>query len=214
MKDNMKFTCIDCNVKACNKKCSDNWPVFCPTAHEGSDTILSEALQLYNDETNHNIMISAAEVEYQYYGKMTRIEETIAFAKKMNYKKIGIATCIGLLDESTILANILRQHSFEVFGVSCKAGSVDKTSVGIRDECTKVGMKICNPINQALRLNEEKTDLNIVMGLCVGHDILFFKYSLAPTTTLVVKDRVTCHNSAAPLYTSNSYYSKLMKPED
>lgn len=48
--------------------------------------------------------------------------------------------------------------------------------------------------------------MNIVMGLCVGHDSLFYKYSEALTTTLVVKDRVTGHNPVAALYTSHSYY--------
>ena len=59
-------------------------------------------------------------------------------------------------------------------------------------------------------LNEAKTDLNIVMGLCVGHDSLFYKYVEGLTTTMVVKDRVTGHNPAAVLYNAESYYkSKL-----
>ena len=69
---------------------------------------------------------------------------------------------------------------------------------------------ICNPIMQAKILNNEKTDLNVAIGLCVGHDSLFIKYSDAPVTVLVAKDRVTCHNPAAPLYTSNSYYKKKL----
>ena len=45
------------------------------------------------------------------------------FAKKINAKKIGIATCVGLLKESRILADILRRHGFEEYGVGCKAGT-------------------------------------------------------------------------------------------
>lgn len=57
--------------------------------------------------------------------------------------------------------------------------------------------------------------MNIVMGLCVGHDSLFYKYSDAIVTTLVTKDRVTGHNPAAALYTSNSYYhDKLYRTEE
>lgn len=70
---------------------------------------------------------------------------------------------------------------------------------------------MCNPIMQAKILNEQATDLNIVMGLCVGHDSLFYKYSEALTTTLVTKDRVLGHNPAAALYTAESYYSRLME---
>ncbi len=68
---------------------------------------------------------------------------------------------------------------------------------------------MCNPVMQAKILNKEKTDMNIVMGLCVGNDSLFYKYSEALVTTLVAKDRVMGHNPAAALYTSESYYGKL-----
>ena len=69
---------------------------------------------------------------------------------------------------------------------------------------------MCNPIHQSRRLNKEETDLNILVGLCVGHDSLFYKYSKAPVTTLVVKDRVLGHNPVAALYTADSYYGKIM----
>ena len=36
--------------------------------------------------------------------------------------------------------------------------------------------------------------MNFLVGLCVGHDSLFIKYSEAPRTTLVTKDRVLAHN--------------------
>lgn len=41
-------------------------------------------------------MVQAADVEYEGYGRLTRVEETIEFAKRMGFKKIGIATCVGL----------------------------------------------------------------------------------------------------------------------
>ena len=42
---------------------------------------------------------------------------------------------------------------------------------------------------QALLLNGQKTQFNIALGLCVGHDALFCKYSDALVTTLAAKDR-------------------------
>ena len=72
-------------------------------------------------------------------------------------------------------------------------------------------MNMCNPVLQAKLLNKAKTDLNVVVGLCVGHDSLFYKYSEALTTTAVTKDRVLGHNPVAALYTADSYYSKLKK---
>ena len=141
------------------------------------------------------------------------VEEIMAFAEKIGAKKIGIATCVGLLKESRTLAAILRKHGFEVYGVACKAGTVPKTEVGIPEECCSLGKNMCNPILQAKILNAKGTQLNVVMGLCVGHDSLFYKYSEALTTTGVTKDRVLGHNPVAALYTAESYYNKLMSEE-
>jgi uncharacterized metal-binding protein len=97
-----------------------------------------------------------------------------------------------------------------VYGVACKVGAVSKKDINISDEyIMKKGESICNPIMQAKLLNKAKTDLNVVVGLCVGHDSMFYKFSEALTTTLVTKDRVTGHNPVAALYTANSYYHKL-----
>jgi uncharacterized metal-binding protein len=52
--------------------------------------------------------------------------------------------------------------------------------------------------------------MNIIVGLCVGHDMLFTKYSHAPVTTLVTKDRVTGHNPVSVLYGQNFYYKRLL----
>ena len=85
-----------------------------------------------------------------------------------------------------------------------------KSSIGIPKECENIGPAMCNPILQARLLNKEKTDLNVVIGLCVGHDSLIYKYSEAMVTTLVTKDRVTGNNPAAALYTAESYYRKKL----
>lgn len=39
-----------------------------------------------------------------------------------------------------------------------------------------------------------------VVGLCVGHDSLFIKFSEAPVTVLIAKDRVLAHNPVGALY--------------
>ena len=88
--------------------------------------------------------------------------------------------------------------------------------IGITDEqkiARGTDEAMCNPIFQANLLNHEKTEFNILLGLCVGHDSLFFKYSEAPTTVLAVKDRVTGHNPLAAIYLSDSYYRKIRHPE-
>jgi len=192
-----------------------HFPDFCLT--EGADREVVESIsQLYRGQNQDAVIArAAAEVEGTYYGKLTRVEEIIAFANRIGAKLIGIATCIGLIQETRVFVKILKAHDFQSYTVLCKVGSVDKTEIGIPDELkVKKGSyeAICNPILQARLLNEQKTDLNVIVGLCVGHDSLFIKNSDAPVTTLITKDRVLGHNPAAALYTSNFYYQRLLQP--
>jgi len=73
---------------------------------------------------------------------------------------------------------------------------------------------MCNPILQAKLLNEQKTDFNIALGLCVGHDSLFYQYSEARVTTLVVKDRVLAHNPVGAIYCADGYFKNRLKVEE
>jgi len=208
-KKELRRSCIDCAVINCDKL-DKMYPDFCPTEALNPE-LLESAMKLYTeDEENFKTTQAAAAVEYENYCTMTRIEEIMEFAKKIGAKKLGIATCVGLISEARTAARIFRAHDFEVFGVGCKIGAQPKTAVGIPKECEAVGKNMCNPIMQAKLLNEEKTDLNIVIGLCVGHDSMFYKYSEALCTTLVTKDRVLGHNPVAALYTAHSYYAKKL----
>lgn len=206
------LSCIDCGAVNCNSG-KKTYPDFCLTTHMEPE-ILKEVLEKYEDPKNNKIAKASAEVENDYYCMIPRVEEIMKFAEKMEAKKIGIATCVGLIRESRILTNILRIHGFEVYGVACKVGAIPKTDIGIPERCMEVGTSMCNPIMQAELLNREQTDLNIVMGLCVGHDSLFYKYSKALVTTLVCKDRVLGHNPVAALYTAETYYKKLLSKDE
>ena len=144
-----------------------------------------------------------------------RVQEICEFANKMGYKKLGIAFCAGLYREARALTNILKAQGFEVVSVVCKAGCTPKEAIGVRDsEKIRIGEfePMCSPIVQATILNGEKTDFNIMVGLCVGHDSLFFKYTDALATVFISKDRVLGHNPAAALYTTGSYYARLLRP--
>lgn len=207
-----EHSCVDCGTQNCKYK-DRTYPEFCPTANlKESDR--QWALERYEENNNKAIMIASAEVEYEGYCKWTRVQEIMEFARKIGAKRIGIANCIGLINEARIFAKILRANGFEPLSVICKVAGQRKTSVGIPAECESIGAAMCNPILQARLLNEAHTDLNVVIGLCVGHDSLFYKYSDAYTTTLVTKDRVTGNNPAATLYTANSYYHKKFLGND
>lgn len=142
-----------------------------------------------------------------------RIQEICEFAKRMEFKRLGLVFCVGLKREAEIANSIFVAQGFEVVSVVCKAGRLPKEELGLKDdEKIFIGEfeSACNPIMQALTVNEEKTDFNVLLGLCVGHDSLFFKYAKAPSTVLAVKDRVTGHNPLAALYTCDTYYARLL----
>ena len=211
-----EFSCVDCHVQKCEKRpdlagSQAGFPQFCATPEIRGEQ-KEKLLEVYKEAQNAQIMKAAAEVEFEGYGRLTRVQEIMEFARKIGAHKIGIATCVGLIRESQIFAEILRKHGFEVYGMACKVGQIPKTEVGIPADCEAVGATMCNPILQAQDLNAAGTELNVVVGLCVGHDSLFYKYAEAPTTTLITKDRVLGHNPAAALYTAKTYYySKLLK---
>lgn len=205
-----KKSCVDCGILNCHTR-DKQYPEFCLTTELSEETI-DKVKRLYEDEENNRVSVVSAEIENDFYLRYTRVEELLEFAKRMGFHKIGIATCVGLIEESRILARILRKNGFEVYGAVCKIGSFLKADVGVDDEhMTRTGAVMCNPIMQAEILNQAGTDFNVVMGLCVGHDSLFYKYSEALVTTLVAKDRVLAHNPVGALYQANAYYKKLMQ---
>jgi uncharacterized metal-binding protein len=180
--------------------------------------VLEQSRGVYqSDPVLRRIASESARTEAAGYCVATRVEETMDFARRMGWRRLGIAHCMGLIKEAKIAADIFAAHGFEVFSVCCKAGSIDKESIGLRDD-EKVhpgGYEVlCNPVGQAALLAKAGTEMNVLMGLCVGHDSMFFMHSKAPTTVLVVKDRVLGHNPVAALYGTHCYYRRLIEPHE
>jgi uncharacterized metal-binding protein len=204
-------SCSECHVRACYRQDSKA-PVFC--AAEGNFEEVEETRELYTGESIYaKVAKAAADLEAEYYGRLTRLEETVVFALKLGAKKVGVASCLSFLDESGIYAKAVRSAGLEVKTVSCKVGSLDKTEIGLSEEykfCPGEPEACCNPVLQAKVLNDWGSDLNVIMGLCVGHDFLFARHSDAPTVTLAVKDRVLGHNPMAAIYTSKLFYSRIL----
>ncbi|KPK90033.1 hypothetical protein AMJ80_08975 [bacterium SM23_31] len=190
------------NCALCGKK----------TCHDGKMCMdVDESfMEKYYKEENEKIFRTASKVEAEWYMKIPRLEEIIIFAKEVDYKHIGIAFCIGLEDEAKILCKILKRH-FKVSSVCCKVCAISKDDMGVPKIKEGRYESMCNPIGQAHLLNESNTDLNIICGLCIGHDILFTKHSNAPVTTYVVKDRMIGHNPVSVLY--SRYYKNIFLPK-
>ena len=202
-------------VRACRQgETLERGPGFCPTNVD--DVGLTLARGEYDDPEVRRMARASAEVEAEGYCEWTRVEEICHFARKMGYRKIGIATCISFVDHASTLSAIFESHGFEVASAACKNGEIPKEEIGLRDD-QKVRPggheSMCNPVSQAALLNRAGCDFNVVLGLCVGHDSLFFRYSDAPATVLVAKDRVLAHNPIGALQLADSYYSRVWSPD-
>jgi uncharacterized metal-binding protein len=166
-----------------------------------------KSLAAYAESQTLALTRTATALESQYYNQLTRVEEVMHFADEMGWRHLGIAFCIGLAEEARVLAAAL-QPRFTVTAACCKIGGVQKEVLGLEKIMPERREAMCNPVAQALRLNEAGTELNLLVGLCVGHDIIFGRESRAPVTTLVVKDRVLAHNPVGALQ-SGYWRSKL-----
>ncbi|WP_434310268.1 DUF1847 domain-containing protein [Hominifimenecus sp. rT4P-3] len=216
-----EFSCAHCGVYACKSEKNQNYPKFCLTTQDVEGKPIAEEIKkiqehLKEDNEDSRIYHASAETEGLFFGQYTRVEEVLEFARRMGYHKIGIATCHGLIRETKIFTKILDAKGFDYYVAGCKVGSLDKTEIGIPDEIkiNPGGFEAtCNPILQAKILNSHKTDMNVIMGLCVGHDSLFIKYSDAIVTTLITKDRVMGHSPALALYTAEEYRPYLLEAD-
>ncbi len=225
-----KPNCAVCSYKAAERICrkeNGKFPESCPT--KNLRELVERSLLEYQEkpevcEFARQAAIQEAEgyinrdLGYDHVrASKTRIEEIIGFAKKMNYKRLGMAFCIGLRQEAKIVEKMLSGSGFEVVSAVCKAGRIAKDRIGVAaDQQVAPGTveTMCNPILQAMILNHEQTDFNVLLGLCVGHDSLFLKYAEAPCTVLAVKDRLLGHNPLAAIYNFDSYYRCLKENTD
>ena len=124
----------------------------------------------------------------------------------MEYKRLGVAFCVEMFREAEILCSVLGRF-FDVIPVCCRIGSTLKEDAARGEGTHSV---VCNAIGQAQVLNHGHTDLNLIVGLCVGCDILFTEHSAAPVTTLFVKDKSLANNPVGALY-SRYYLDDLIE---
>jgi uncharacterized metal-binding protein len=222
--------CARCTTRVCENRGEkadaepaplEKAPAFCPMKLKPG--VFAAALAEYDTPALKDFARLASVQEGECYERLPdglrtrlpRIEELIQFARKCGYKRLGIANCGGLANEARMLTDVLENNGFEVVSVQCKTGAVPKERIGIKPEEKIVEGEywetMCNPVAQAMIINDSGVDMAIMLGLCLGHDTIFIKYCNVPLTVLAVKDRVFGHNPLAALYTSGSYYRRLMK---
>jgi uncharacterized metal-binding protein len=200
-------------------------PPFCPTANHPE--VLQKAVREFDKPAIRNFAREASLQEADGYADRElgyartkplkpRLLEIAEFAERMGYRKLGLVFCLGLAAEARKVERFFTSRGFEVVSGVCKIGRASKEILGIGfDQNVQIGVfeAMCNPIGQAMILNHEKTEFNVMMGLCVGHDSMFLKYAEAPCTVFAVKDRLLAHNPLACIYTLDSYYRVLKAPK-
>jgi uncharacterized metal-binding protein len=201
--------CDLCQQRSCKQAGATDFPTDCPSCQD----FQKDAREAYKPGGPDHELARAASITIKYgYGKLTRVEETMVFAHEMGFQKIGVAFCTSLEREARTFCQVLRDNGFMPVTVMCKNGAVpiDTLEEPYLDTLAS-GMcsSICNPVGQALTLNAEHTELNVVLGLCVGHDALFIKHSEAAVTYLGVKDRVTGHHPLTPLYLHEGLFKRI-----
>ncbi len=147
----------------------------------------ADVIVQYKD-ASHCEIIEAAErlVEIGKLGTLSRMEEMIEFAKSMNYLKLEIAYCYGMENQAKAIETFLFNEWFDMATVSCSVGGLTQSDLDIVVQNKRV---LCNPLGQAEQLIAEKVDFPIIIGLCLGHDILIHKNLNMDFTTLVVNNR-------------------------
>jgi uncharacterized metal-binding protein len=217
---------VDWSERACRKP-GGKGPENCPTLKERE--VVRKAVSVFEENPDFREFARQASIqEGEGYGSREegyakvrpikpRIVEIVEFAKRMGYSRLGLVFCVGLRKEAAVVQEIFETNGLEVVSVICKAGRVSKEKIGIEsgEQVDPSAVEtMCNPVVQALLLNKHRTEFNVLVGLCVGHDSMFFKYAEAMCTVLAVKDRLLGHNPLAPVYQYDSYYRYLKHPLD
>lgn len=184
--DIQRLFCAACGVKNCTVSHPDpeKYPKGCPSLREELPGYMEE----YKADSETYLIAQKSSLCGPDHSE-PRLPKTIRFFKMCGYTRIGLAFCVNLRKEAQIVDRILRENGFEVYSLACKVGGYDRSILDIGENCKNM----CNPIAQAELLKDADTQFNIALGLCVGHDTLFIKYSAAPVTVLAAKDHVYNH---------------------
>lgn len=171
--------CTKCSFKGCRK--SE------PCVDRSTDYLDKYALPEYQIYTKTASML----IDNGRAGTLTRLEEIVEYCQLHRYNKIGVAYCYSMEKEALLLSNFLEQNNLKPTMISCTVDGIKESQIDPKKTNNTVS---CNPLGQANILNSSGVEFTILMGLCLGHDILLQKNLNMDFTTFVVKDRVLRHN--------------------
>ncbi len=176
------MNCLNCRAKSCRVNQS------CGAEKFSRDEVRN---QYHRPVAAKMVKAAAVLVDDGRAGTLSRMEELLEFAGRGGYNKVGLAYCYGMEKTAETVADLFRKQNLPCIGISCTCGAMGQNELNNDSELEGVS---CNPLGQARQMTEEGVDLAVVIGLCLGHDILFQREFKGDQTTLIVKDRVYNHN--------------------
>ena len=197
MKEKDTTTCL-CRKMGCWRGDAEGTPPYCQANNYVAE--IKKANEVYATPEVVDIYTAACVVGKKNDGYRARIEEALDFTREMKFSRVGFAACVAFGRELEVIRRLFEKAGIEVFSAGCQIGRSSATDRGLPHLEAYPDNSTCNPIAQAEILNDAETQLNFIIGLCMGHDILFTRHSKAPVSTLIVKDRLLGNNPAAAVY--------------
>lgn len=186
-------SCERCAVAA-------NEPQQCPMTREYGETLDSALAVSQGDPYTHAMLAAHSQLLGRGSTKWPRLEHIREFCVHMGVRKAGLACCSMFLPHAKAAAAYLEEKDIASVIVCCKVGAVRLEDLGIHRDIG-YSYHLCNPVGQAFVLNDNLTEMNILLGLCAPHDMTLGWHSKAPCTTLFAKEYITNH---APFATMDS----------
>ncbi len=192
--------CLTCKSLKCRDKGIDCYGVK------------DSSIKVYSDKlVNLKTRSASLLIDNGRAGSLSRMEEVIEFCKSEDYSRIGIAYCFGLKEMAMEVCEMLTGAGLAPLPVSCTSGAVKERHI---DTSKKTETVSCNPVGQALVLNNLKPDLVLEMGLCMGHDVIFHDKLKIPHSVILVKDRVFAHSPGKQLVSHKDKNAQFLETMD
>ena len=118
----------------------------------------------------------------------SRVEHIVDFSRSLGVKRLGIGSCLRYIKDARFLQRLFQEEGFQCTIIFCKVGGWQTKDIDVNK---KTNWIICNPIGQALILNKLGCEVEITLGLCMGHEMIFNKYAEGYVTNLYVKEKIS-----------------------
>ena len=175
----------------------DGAPPDCPS--RTAPSILDKAREDYQNPGTE------AQRLYQAFGRLihtggakkSRLEHIVDFCRSLEISTMGIASCLRYIKEVHYLRNLFEEQGWRSHVAICKVGGFTVSDIAVEKDTDWI---VCNPLGQAYLLNDLNCEVNVTLGLCMGHEMIFNHYSQGYVTNLIVKEKISCERSLDTLH--------------